>query len=221
MNSVRLDVDLATSATCLTARTSLNRTRVERLAYLGIRDLAQSDESKTAWRALIATPEDLDTAIPLVERSNVSSSENCGMSGQGRGEPESNPGTRTRNVRRPYYGEGDQPCIIDLFVWREDGYRDYRYIRCRIQQSKEHPQLVGADLLLSASRSPSITEVTEPAVKGRLESHRFTGALGRSWLGSVLISNRCFDSTSALHNTILRGVRCWPHLRAVFRPPAH
>jgi hypothetical protein len=40
--------------------------------------------------------------------------------------------------------------FIGFFDWRESGYQDYQYIRCRILKSTELPQLVGADLLLPA-----------------------------------------------------------------------
>jgi hypothetical protein len=38
--------------------------------------------------------------------------------------------------------------FIGFFDWRTDGYRDYQYIRCRVNESPAHPQVVGSDLLL-------------------------------------------------------------------------
>ncbi len=38
--------------------------------------------------------------------------------------------------------------FIGFFDWREEGPWDYQYMRCRVLKCDEHPQIVGADVLL-------------------------------------------------------------------------
>ena len=38
---------------------------------------------------------------------------------------------------------------IGFFDWREEGPSDYQYMRCRVLKCDEHPQLIGADVLLA------------------------------------------------------------------------
>lgn len=38
--------------------------------------------------------------------------------------------------------------FIGFFDWREEGPLDYQYIRCRVLTCDEHPQTIGADVLL-------------------------------------------------------------------------
>ena len=40
--------------------------------------------------------------------------------------------------------------FIGFFDWREEGPWDYQYMRCRVLKCEEHPQIVGADVLLES-----------------------------------------------------------------------
>lgn len=50
-------------------------------------------------------------------------------------------------------GQGDIECrFIDFFDWNQDGFRDFRYLRCKIIDSKI-PHIVGADILIEQAYS--------------------------------------------------------------------
>ncbi len=55
-----------------------------------------------------------------------------------------------------------------IHLWDDEGYQDYQYVRCRVQDSKNHQQLIGADVLINALEvAVFYEEKTEPA--GELE----------------------------------------------------